>query len=103
MPCCSLLCLIHREKSVEVDLAKKDSANGSYKSPSAVIAAGDASSKVPAKPQPPKKKPVENVDLLGLNEKPPTPLAAPVVKAPQQPSQRRRRRRLSQSLQQFRS
>ncbi|KAJ8563997.1 hypothetical protein ON010_g7347 [Phytophthora cinnamomi] len=51
------------EKSVEVDLAKKDGANGSYKSPSAVIAAGDASSKVPAKPQPPKKK-VESVDLL---------------------------------------
>jgi len=69
-----------REKSVEVDLAKKDGANGSYKSPSAVIAAGDASSKVPAKPQP--KKPVENVDLLGLNDKPPTPLAAPVIKAP---------------------
>lgn len=69
------------EKSVEVDLAKKDSGNGSYKSPSAVIAAADANSKVPAKPQPPKK-PVENVDLLGLNEKPPTPLAAPVIKAP---------------------
>ncbi|GMF43701.1 unnamed protein product [Phytophthora fragariaefolia] len=79
------VCLVsvrRREKSTGVDLAKKDGANGSYKAPSAVIAAGDAKSKVPAKPQPPKKKPVESVDLLGLNEKPPTPLAAPVVKAP---------------------
>ncbi|EEY60291.1 uncharacterized protein PITG_12670 [Phytophthora infestans T30-4] len=66
------------DKSVDV---KKEGASGSYKSPSAVIAAGDACSKVPAKPQP-AKKPVENVDLLGLNDKPPTPLAAPVIKAP---------------------
>uniref|UniRef100_H3H4I4 Uncharacterized protein n=1 Tax=Phytophthora ramorum TaxID=164328 RepID=H3H4I4_PHYRM len=72
------------EKSVEVDLAKKDGANGSYKSPSAVVAAGDVS-KVPAKPQPPKKKPVEDVDLLGLNEKPPTSMDAPVAKAPTPP------------------
>ncbi|KAF4320001.1 hypothetical protein BBO99_00005651 [Phytophthora kernoviae] len=62
---------------------EKEAANGSYKSPSAVVAAADNQTKVAAKPQP-QKKPVENVDLLGLNEtaKPPTPLADPVIKAP---------------------
>ncbi|KAF1777323.1 hypothetical protein GQ600_3560 [Phytophthora cactorum] len=62
------------EKAID---AKKEDANGSYKSPSAVIAAGDATTAP--------KKPVESVDLLGLNDKPPTPLAAPVIKAPTPP------------------
>ncbi|RMX63013.1 hypothetical protein KXD40_005984 [Peronospora effusa] len=66
------------ENSVDVDLAKKEGANGSYKSPSAVVAAGDSTSKVSTKPQLPKKA-VESVDLLGLNDKESTPLAAPAM------------------------
>ncbi|CAI5725895.1 unnamed protein product [Peronospora destructor] len=72
------------ENSGDVDLAKKEGANGSYKSPSAVVAAGDATSKVSAKPQLPKEA-VESVDLLGLNDTTSTQLAAPMTKAPSVP------------------
>uniref|UniRef100_A0AAV1TQ60 Uncharacterized protein n=1 Tax=Peronospora matthiolae TaxID=2874970 RepID=A0AAV1TQ60_9STRA len=64
------------DNSIDVDPVKKEgSASGSYKSPSAVVAAADVNTKVPTKPQP-VKKPVENVDLLGLDDEAPTPLRA---------------------------
>ncbi|CAI5710211.1 unnamed protein product [Hyaloperonospora brassicae] len=70
------------DKSVDVDTVKKEgSANGSHKSPSAVVAAADANAKVAAKPQPPKK-PAGSSDLRGHQGETPTSMGAgaPVVK-----------------------
>ncbi|CEG39001.1 uncharacterized protein PHALS_09066 [Plasmopara halstedii] len=61
------------EKALNGDASHKDVANGTHKSPSAVVAATD---NVPAKPQPCKKP-----EKCELDDTPPSPLATPVINA----------------------